>query len=259
MITQVTVKHRIVANTLGHRFQIGDIVTLFREFSNGSFDAVNQDGDCSFVQLTDIINKKDMQAMKQAVIDTATRLCKAQNRVTTLEIKAEVIKTHTSYFWTQAFVSATMDDAHNDGDFTFVNDLTGTFRIYSLTNQPVVAPVTTIAIAKRPAVRVAATVVAPKTKSISKAKALELMENNRGHFFTSTTISKDGEIRIMNCQYLKDQTQSKLGYVRVKENILSKKLKNGAKDLKKSETGIRTINMQTLLELRIAGNSYKVK
>lgn len=201
-----------------------------------------------------------MKQMTDAVIDTAKRLCSAQNKVTNLEIKVELIKTHPQFFWTQGFISATMDTAYNDGMFTYQDTSTaGNYhRVYSLVT-------TTGALAKTGIRKVVKTKGVVKTvkvstkkpkalkstvKTISRTKALELMENNRGHFFTATFVSKKKGERTINCQYLKDQTYSRLGYVKVKEAI---KAKVDPKD------AIRQINMQTLTALKIAGNSYKVK
>jgi len=86
-------------------------------------------------------------------------------------------------------------------------------------------------------------------KKISKSKALELMSNNKGHFFTAIFIDKDGERRTINCQYLKDQKQSPLGYCKVRE--LNK--------LKRGEESIRQINLQTLISLSIGGQKYHVR
>ena len=84
---------------------------------------------------------------------------------------------------------------------------------------------------------------------INRTKALSLMQNNHGHFFTADFIDKNGEPRTMNCQYLKDQTTSPLGYVKVKEQAL----------VRKGEPAIRSVNLQTLKTLRIAKVNYKLR
>lgn len=270
-------KVEIVKNLSGHPFMMGDEVTIFRIFSDNTYDVCGLSGNCWRVFDDEIVNKTDisMKQMTQAVLDTANRLLKSQNEVTTLEIKAEVIKTHSQFFWTQAFVSATMDDAYTAGMYTFRDTVTGgnTHRVYSSTGVRVtnVKPkVTTGALAKTGVRKVTPRasvspkpkkVTAPKSKTIGKTKALELMENNRGHFFTATFVDKKGVVRIMNCQYLKDQTYSKLGYVKVREAIKAKVQKNAPKKrgVTVKDDTIRQINLQTLMELKIAGNSYKVK
>lgn len=259
---------QIVDNLTGHPFSIGEFVRVYRIIRNNTYDVCNNKGDCWTVRKDEITTQYNnpMQAMMDAVLNTAKKLLKAQNKVTTLEIKAEVIKTYPQYFWTQAYVSAIMDDAHKAGMFTYYDTTTGgnTHRVYS---DPTVKPVKTKktmktktapkVVAKRPVSKVA-------TKTISKSKALELMETNKGHFFTATFIAKKGE-RTINCQYLKDQTYSKLGYVKVKEAAKAKAYKEAAMKAKASkkaaikEDSIRQINLQTLRALKIAGNSYKVK
>lgn len=87
-----------------------------------------------------------------------------------------------------------------------------------------------------------------KFKKLSRTKALELMSNNKGHFFTAVFIDKDNEVRTINCQYLKDQKQSVLGYVLVRE----------CNKLRKGEDAIRNVNLQSLKELHIGGVKYKL-
>ena len=96
---------------------------------------------------------------------------------------------------------------------------------------------------------------APKSKAITKGtaitrtKALEKMKNNKGHFFTVEFIKEDGSLRKLNGQYIKDQTQSPLGYVLVKE----------ASKLKAGVNPIRNVNLQTLKSLKIGGTLHPVK
>ena len=260
-------KAEIIHNVSGHPFLIHEQVTIFRVLPNDKYDVCNKKGDCWVVNALEIFKiDTPMVQMTQAVIDTANRLLKAQNEVTTLEIKAEVIKTHPNYFWTQNFVSAVMDDAYKAGMYTYYDTSTGgnTHRVYSGTGvkirnvkQKQMKTATVVATKTKKATKKAVTKTAKKTapiavanRTISKTKALELMENNKGHFFTATFIDKKNKERTMNCQYLKDQTYSKLGYVKVREAIKAKM---------KPEDAIRQVNLQTLKALRIAGNSYKVK
>jgi hypothetical protein len=260
----------VIQNQTGHPFIRGEEVTIFRMFANKTYDVCNKKGDCWRVKESEIVkNNSAMKQMTEAVINTAKRLLKSQNKVTTLEIKAEVIKTHPTYFWTQNCVSAIMDDAFKAGMFTYYDTTTGgnQHRVYSdpgvkvrnvkikpqmtTTTKTKVAPKKAAKKTAKKAVKAIVKTVfkAPATKTIGRTKALELMENNRGHFFTATFISKKGE-RTINCQYLKDQTYSKLGYVKVKEAIKAKMASGDA---------IRQINLQTLKSLKIAGNVYKVK
>ena len=87
-------------------------------------------------------------------------------------------------------------------------------------------------------------------KTISKHNALDLMKNSKGHFFTVVFRKKDGTLRKINSQYLKEQDQSELGYVKVRE--LSKLKKSG-------ETSIRSINLQTIESLVIEGRTFTIK
>ena len=264
-------KATIVFNITGHPFKIGEEVKVFRVFSNNTYDVCNKNGDCWRVKKSEIdkINNS-MKQMTDAVINTARKLCMAQNQVTTLEIKAEVIKSHPQYFWTQNFVSATMDTLYQRGDFVYtdINIINPKhkgeiYRVYSYPSSVILKSKTVKKTATKTAKATtnSATVVkAPKTKTIGRQKALELMQNNKGHFFTVIFVDKSSKDRTMNCQYLKDQKVSTLGYVKVKEAIKAKIAKNTPvkKNTPKVST-IRTINLQTLKQLRIAGNSYKIK
>ena len=68
--------------------------------------------------------------------------------------------------------------------------------------------------------------------------------------FTATFVKKDGSKRTINAQYVKEQKDSALGYVLVKE---AKLMKANAKEQ------IRNINVQTLSSLKIGGTVYSVK
>jgi hypothetical protein len=84
-----------------------------------------------------------------------------------------------------------------------------------------------------------------KMKRISKEKALELMTNNKGRFFTATFIKKNGEERTINGKY---KSVSKLGYVKIAEHNVGTK-----------EAGrIRNVNLQTIKALKIGGQLCKV-
>ena len=84
---------------------------------------------------------------------------------------------------------------------------------------------------------------------ISRVKAMEMMENNKGRFFSAEFISKKNKTRVINCQYLPNQGESKLGYVKVRE---------ASKMRIKASNNIRQVNMQTIKYLRLGGTTYKV-
>lgn len=82
---------------------------------------------------------------------------------------------------------------------------------------------------------------------MSRTSALEAMQNSKGRFFTVVFTTRGGATRTMNCQYLKDQGNSRLGYVKVREVCKIK-----------TDECIRNVNLQTLSEYRSAGNTYKI-
>lgn len=247
-------KAEIIGNHSLHNFPIGKIVNVAQYHCdkryNGEivvfYNCCDENGDCYYVRETNLkkINKGKMtNQMKKAVFDTANKLLSAQNTVTTLEIKSQALVDHSNFFWTQQFVSDTMNEFYQDGLFTFTDN--GTYRIYSAVNASAAISLTSAFV---PAVSAIINVTKPTL--ISRKKAYELMTNNKGHFFTATFIDKKDKERIMNCQYMKsNQDTLTLGYIKVRE---SNKLKSG-------DNPIRQINLQTLKSLKIAGSFYKIR
>jgi hypothetical protein len=250
------------------QIQVWDLGISVR-WDNGWDNSYNEE-DLEF-STTQTTNMSTQKTMKTAVRNTADNLLTANNTVTTLEIKNQLRKTQPNFYWSQATVSALMDELQKEGVYTYTDN--GTFRVYSaLTKVPVkitkaysatvIAPVkTTRGLTKGSAkalaagAKAAATRAANKGKTlapgarISRSKALELMKNNKGHFFTAVFTKVDGTERTINAQYLKDQGTSGLGYVKVRE---ASKLKAGTTD------NIRQINMQTLKRLKIQKKEYVV-
>lgn len=175
------------------------------------------------------MNQTTVDMSKALLSQALIELLAPNNRVTTLELKLHLRRTAPGFYWTQAVVSEMMNELYERGVLTYTDN--GTYRTYSLPVSEKKAKKTS------------------DKKSISKTKAIELMENNRGHFFTAVFTKKNGDDRKINCQYLKDQEASKLGYIKVRE--LNK--------LKDKEQSIRQINVQTLKSLKINGVVYKVK
>lgn len=86
-------------------------------------------------------------------------------------------------------------------------------------------------------------------RSISRVKALELIQGSKGRFFTVRFIKKNGSLRIMNAQYAGDTNLAKLGYVLVKDTNLCRKSPGNC---------TRNINLQTLKSLVIDGKAYRI-
>ena len=267
----------ISANNNGHKFPIGTECKIYRVLilhGNVVYDVCHYpSGDCWTVSENEITlvtqTQTSMTQTQKAVLDTANALLKANNTVTTLEVKTKLRKDFPEYYWTQVIVSNIMNDLSNDGHFNWTDN--GTYRIYSSTSTKVYPTVNKVALPKATKTKtvtkalgkakaiktVPVALPMPKTAEsrISRKKALELMQNNKGRFFTATFIKKDkngkaGEERTINCQYIKDQGDISLGYVKVKE---AKKLKTTPND------AIRQINLQTLISIKIAGELHKIR
>ena len=187
-----------------------------------------------------------MEIMKKAVKETASRLCKVNNKVTTLELKVELRKTHPHFFFFfnssdgVTGVSEYMQELNQEGFFSYID--TGKFRIYSDVSLTAVK-------SKQKKINTSIKDKNNKVHRISRQRALNMISNNKGHFFTAVFTKQNGEERTINCQYLKDQKNKSLGYVMVKE---VQKMKDGT-------NSIRQINMQTLRKLRIGGQTYTIR
>jgi len=185
---------------------------------------------------------------KEKVLAIAKELCKANNTVTTLEIKNELRKRYPHNRWEQTEVSTVMNDFQNSGKFTFSDN--GTYRVYSLVN----AKKTTKPSKSTPKVNtMKATTTSTRTRStgtrISKSKALDLIQNSNGKFFTVTFIKKDGTRRVMNGQHTSDMGVSSLGYINVKDITAVRR---------KESATIKSVNLQTIESIRLGKTTYKV-
>lgn len=121
---------------MGHPFPIGTVVNVKVYFYlDDTYYVSDTSGKGNWVHEKDLEpynkNKETMKAMKDAVLKVAKDLAKANNTVTTLEIKNELRRDYPYYFWTQDVVSKYMADFAGDGTFTYTDN--GTYRTYSLT------------------------------------------------------------------------------------------------------------------------------
>lgn len=261
------------ADTLGTITKIGDgDLDILVKWDNGTQNGYNEQ-DLTTDTTKTIHKMATKNIMKNAVKTTADTLLTANNTVTTLEIKNELRKKEPNFYWSQATISNIMSELEKEGAFTYVDN--GTFRVYSdpAVKKPTarvktVAPTTATTaptgkgLVKGSAKALAAGAKAAATRAanagktgiastrISRTKALQLMKNNKGHFFTAVFTKQDGSERTINAQYLKDQASSDLGYVKVRE---ASKLKASPSD------STRQINIQTLKSLKIAGTQYTVR
>lgn len=128
---------------IGHPFPIGALVEVIR-INDDLCDVCDKStGDIYWVHRKDLHsyksnkNKEKMTQMKDALLKVAKRLCKANNTVTTLEIKKELIRDYPYFYWDQQTVSSYMSQYAGDGIFTYTDN--GTYRTYSLTTPAQVA------------------------------------------------------------------------------------------------------------------------
>jgi hypothetical protein len=81
-----------------------------------------------------------------------------------------------------------------------------------------------------------------KINKISKSKAVELIEANKGKFFTVTFTKKDNTLRTINCTRKVGATTN-LGYLSV---------------WSVQDKGLRSIDPRTITGLKLDNNEYKV-
>lgn len=197
--------------------KIGDIVRLMIPFKvfriyedTGLIDICTNGGDCITVHPNQILitdKATSMKAMKDAVLTVATALAKANNTVTTLEIKVELRRDYPYYYWTQDVVSDFMNQLAGDGVFTFTDN--GTHRIYSLVGAPVATLTKTVLAGPTTANTVSntATGVTVKKTKVGWNKVLQLAVSPQ---FTSFILANGTAI---DRNAIRAQKKSPLGYV----------------------------------------------
>ncbi len=161
----------------------------------------------------------------------ANELCYPNNSISTLEIKNELRKREPNFPWYQSDISQIMDDFQSQGKFEFTTN--GIYRVYSIPQTQPKAVKATVKVKK-----------VPTTAKISKSGALSLIEASNGKLFSATYLKKDNTERKIVGIYL---STNNLGYVKVKD---IQAIKNMESDI------VKTINLQTLSELKINGIKY---
>jgi C-terminal processing protease CtpA/Prc len=82
------------------------------------------------------------------------------------------------------------------------------------------------------------------TKRINKSRAVELITNSKGKFFTVTYVTKSNETRTINCNTKISRTNpTSLGYI----TVYSFK-----------DKGYRSVNTQTIKSLNMNGYTYRI-
>jgi hypothetical protein len=80
-------------------------------------------------------------------------------------------------------------------------------------------------------------------QKISRTKMVQMLNDSKGRFFTSTHIDKDNNPRTMNC-IKRNTPPTDLGYITVYSMV---------------DKGLRNINPQTITNLSINGTHYVAK
>lgn len=184
------------------------------------------------------MNKKHVKQVRKAAI----LLMATSGRTTTLEIKNYLRATKPKQKWSQMIISQTMIDIFNSDkidNLTYVDN--GKFREYFLSVP--IAPTTPNKSKTKAKTKNKVVAKDVKATKISKSKAVSLIKESKGRFFTVKFLKKDKSVRILNGNVKLANFMNNQGYINVKE-------KNGDQ---------RQINPRTIQELRISGSLYTVK
>lgn len=205
-------------------YKIGDEVVLvepfkvFRLLPNNRLDICDSEGNCISVNRNQVkLKQTDMKAMKDAVLAVAKSLAKANNTMTTLEIKTELRRDYPYYFWTQKVVSDYMDQFAGDGVFTYKDN--GTYRIYSLTKTkatagPVSKSIVSVTTSTGGGIAKVSGAVATKKAAVKKSKntvsRANVLKLVTGPNFESMSITGIGIVTLVT---VKSQKKSVQGYL----------------------------------------------
>jgi hypothetical protein len=188
--------------------------------------------------------------MKGIVLNTVLELLEKDNKITALQLKDILAEKYPKSNWESIFVSEWLIEFVLKGVISYKICLDPLCRIYYNPTKEC---------SYKPNVdKPSKTTKSTKTKKdkwstsarISKTKALGMMMNNKGRFFSVQFVKKaDKTLRTMNCQYLPGQVVN-LGVVKVKEACLVRS---------KDPNPIRSFDLHTLKKVSIGGQVYNVK
>ena len=208
---------------IGTEVQIMRPFKIFRQLNDGSYDACDAHGNCLKVNPNEINiltkNQSEMKAMKDAVLKVARDLARANNTVTTLEIKTELRRDYPYYFWDQATVSNYMAQLAGDGIFNYTDN--GTYRTYSLAKAPATkttssAKTLNIVVTKSLGVSGSAGVVGTAGTKSKKKKSKNILARNQVIFCTVSPKFQSVKLasgKVVDKNTIRSQKKSPEGYI----------------------------------------------
>lgn len=229
---QLTSKRPITWNTNGKMDKFLGKTVEITKINNERFSFKNDEGWVFLIKnITKLVNDESKSIKRLAEVkNAADKLLKVNGNVTTLEIKVALRTEYPKLTWNQSEISDIMEQFAKKGFYNYTDN--GTYRVYTNISVPKVNKV------KAPKI------AAPSKSKISKSSALNMIQASNGKFFGVTFTKKDGTLRKMTCRIDKDKlTPNNLGYLTVNEV--------------KTKT-YKSLNLQTLSELRINKNVYKI-
>jgi len=205
----------------GHQFDIGESVVLTKTTGMLDYLGKNRAGNKYFLDKNEveILSKRKantMKAMKDACLNVAKQLAKANNTVTTLEIKNELRRDYPYYYWDQKTVSSFMNQFAGDGLFDYTDN--GTYRTYSLTTTAQKAT-TAGPVSKTVSAKKVVKSTNKRNKNISRSDILFYAQNSK---FESVVVNRSGKNVTYTLADIKRQKKSPLGYItRCFSNVVS--------------------------------------
>jgi len=236
-------------------FKVGDEVVLvepfkiFRLLAGGRLDICDSEGNCISVRPNQVnLKTRNMKAMKDAVKAVADNLLKANNKVTTLEIKTELRRDYPYYFWDQQTVSDFMGQLAGDGVYDY--DDNGTYREYrhSGTKPNPVTPVASKTVSQ-PVTLTGAIKTGFRPRKVTPAP-VAVVTKKRGRPRKSRTINRAQALVLVTNPNFQSVTFGNGTIVNEKQ----------IRDMKKSPKGYLTVSkLYKITEITAAGVTYQVK
>lgn len=227
---------KITGNSSAHRFNNGDVLKVQDVFKNTIY--VSNGTKSAWIYAADVATVNpvphSVETLSTLVEKAANELIKATGSTSSLEVKEKLRKEYPRRKFYQNEISVALQDLATNGKFNYT--FNGVYRTYT-SNKVQRSAVTTPKVA-----------TTPKSGKVSRTKALELIENSN-RIITVTFEKKDGTTRKVVGRYFKEQGRPLLGYVKLKD---IQKAKNG------TLSPVVNVNLQTLSELKVDGNTYKV-
>jgi len=227
---------------------------VYKDNGNGTMEVHDCNGNSLTASKEELFNylidnqtEYKMKAMKDAVLAVAKNLLKANNKVTTLEIKTELRRDYPYYFWDQQTVSDFMSQLAGDGIFDFTDN--GIYREYRNSGTSV-TPVVASKTVTQPKTLTGAIRTGFRPRKVTPAPVAQVVAKKRGRPRKSSTLNRAQALALASNPSFQSVTFND-GTVVNKQDIRRQK---------KSPYGYLTVSkLYKITEITAAGVTYQVK